>query len=320
MTDEAEVDLQRIRGSLLTSVNSETACMKDLKENYEMLIGGAKQLKALRNGMEMEIRRHNIRPHIREWLAKVERINIEVNQLETLYNDEMKHPGRLVRFGECSNLSKYMEKKHEEVHSLLKEGIDKRRVLVAELSELARKIPAPKIEDSSLCNVVEDVVSFLQDKQIRRIGIWGTVGTGKTTIMKNVIDHKDVAKIFDMVIWATVSKEWSKKTFQDAIMQRLKMNMKGSVSIEENSLRISEELKGKKCLILLDEVYDFINLHEVMGIDDIQESKALLAGRIRNICKDMEADELINVKPLSEYEALNMFKKKVRFVYLLPTN
>lgn len=116
-----------------------------------MLIGGAKQLKALKNDMEMEIRRHNIRPHIREWLAKVERINIEVNQLETLYNDEMKHPGRLVRFWECSNLSKNIEKKHEKVHSLLKEGLDKRRVLVAELSELARKIPAPKIEDSSLC-------------------------------------------------------------------------------------------------------------------------------------------------------------------------
>ena len=47
-----------------------------------------------------------------------------------------------------------------------------------------RKIPAPKIEDnSSLHKVVEDVVSFLEDKQTRRIGIWGTVGTGKTTIM-----------------------------------------------------------------------------------------------------------------------------------------
>ena len=316
MTDAAEVDLQRIRGSLLTSVSSETAYMKDLKENYEMLIGGAKQLKALRNDMEMEIRRHNIRPHIREWLAKVERINIEVNQLETLYNDEMKHPGRLVRFGECSNLSKYMEKKHEEVHSLLKEGLDKRRVLVAEFSELARKIRAPKIEDSSLCNVVEDVVSFLQDKQIRRIGIWGTVGTGKTTIMKNVIDHKDMAKIFDMVIWVTVSKEWSKKTFQDAIMQRLKMNMKGSVSIKENSLRISEELKGKKCLILLDEVYDFIDLDEVIGINQSHESKVVLASRLRDICKGMEADELINVKPLSDHEAFNMFREKLgRSIY-----
>ena len=98
------------------------------------------------------------------------------------------------------------------------------------------------------------------------------------------------------------------------------MNMEGTVSIEENSQRIYEVLEGRKCLILLDEVYDFINLHEVMGIDDIQESKVLLAGRIRNICKDMEADELINVKPLSEFEALNMFKKKVCLVYLLPTN
>ncbi|KAL6330255.1 hypothetical protein AAG906_040177 [Vitis piasezkii] len=203
-----------------------------------------------------------------------------------------------------------MAKKHNQVQSLLGRH-DKRRLWTEELPEPVRKIHAPKIEDnSSLHKVVEDVVSFLEDEQIRRIGIWGTVGTGKTTVMQNLNNHQDIAKMFDIVIWVTVSKEWSIKQLQDAIMQRLKMNMEGTVSIVENSQRIYEVLGGRKCLILLDDVYDFIDLHEVMGIDDIQESKVVLASRIRNICKDMEADELINVKPLSEYEALNMFKQK----------
>ena len=72
------------------------------------------------------------------------------------------------------------------------------------------------------------------------------MGTGKTTVMQNLNDHQDIAKMFDIVIWVTVSKEWSIKKLQDAIMQKLKMNMEGTVSIEENSQRIYEVLEERK--------------------------------------------------------------------------
>ena len=94
-------------------------------------------------------------------------------------------------------------------------------------------------------------------------------------------------------------------------MHRLKLNVESTTGIEENTWRISKELKGKKCLILVDEIFDFIDLDEVMDIQDNLESKVVLASRLRDICKDMEADELINVKPLSNHEALNVFKEKV---------
>ena len=294
MTDAAEVDLHRVGRSSLTSASSIIGFPKDLKRNYKMLTEGAEKLKALKYDI-LERSGHKKSPALREWMDRAEMISEEVNQLETKYNDEMEHPWRLVRFWEHSYLSKVMAKKHNQVQSLL-EGHDKRRVWMSK--------------------IVEDVVSFLEDEQIRRIGIWGTVGTGKTTVMQNLNNHQDIAKMFDIVIWVTVSKESSTKKLQDAIMQRLKMNMEGTVSIKENSHRISEELKGRKCLILLDEVYDFIDLHVVMGINDNQESKVVLASTIGDICNDMEADELINVKPLSDHEAFNMFKEKLgRSIY-----
>ena len=305
MADAAEVDLYRVGRSLLTSVSSIIAFPKDLKRNYKMLTEGAEKLKALKYDI-LERSGHKKSPAMREWMDRAEMISEEVNQLETKYNDEMEHPWRLVHFWEHSYLSKVMAKKHNQVQSLLEEGHDKRRVWIEELPEPVRKIHAAKIEDnSSLHKVVKDVVSFLEDEQIRRIGIWGTVGTGKTTVMQNLNNHQDIAKMFDIVIWVTVSKESSTKKLQDAIMQRLKMNMEGTVSIKENSHRISEELKGRKCLILLDEVYDFIDLHVVMGINDNQESKVVLASKLRDICKDMEADEL----PFSNAKA-----DKLRFI------
>ena len=73
-------------------------------------------------------------------------------------------------------------------------------------------ISTPKIEDNLLLHkVVEDVVSVLDDKKIRIIGIWGFVGIGKTTIMQNLNNHKNILKMFDIVIWEIVLKEWSLK-------------------------------------------------------------------------------------------------------------
>ena len=308
----AAVEVYKDGRSLLTSAGSRIAYVKDLKKNYKKLMQEARKLWELRDGIETEISRHKISQVTREWIVKVEMITREVGELETKYNDEKKNPWRLLRVWPHSNLSKDMADKHGQVQILLEEGKIKRGVLVAELPKPVRKIHAPKIEDnSSLHKVVEDVVSFLDDKQIRIIGIWGRVGTGKTTIMQNLDNHKDIAKMFDIVIWAPVSKEWSLKNLQGAIMQRLKLNVESTAGIEENAWRISEELKGKKFLILVDEIFDLIDLHEVMGIQDNLESKVVLASRLRDICKDMEADELINVKPLSDHEAFNMFKEKV---------
>ncbi|KAJ9687646.1 hypothetical protein PVL29_016219 [Vitis rotundifolia] len=275
--DTIAVEVYKDGRSLLTSANSKIA----------FLIQEARKLWELKDATKTEISRHKISPVTREWIVKVEMIRREVRELETKYNDERKHPWRL---------------KRKQVQGLLEEGNLKREVLVTKLIEPVRKIHAPKLEhNSSLHQVLEDVVSFLDNKQIRKIGIWETMGTGKITIMQNLNNQKDITKMFDIVIWVTVSKEWSLKKLQGAIMQRLKLNMQNNIGIEENTCRISIELKGKKYLIILDKFMTLL----------IYMNKVVLVSRLCDICKDMEADELINVKPLSDHEAFSMFKGKV---------
>ncbi|XP_019078976.1 disease resistance protein At4g27190-like [Vitis vinifera] len=93
---------------------------------------------------------------------------------------------------------------------------------------------------------------------------------------------------------------------------RLKLDVEGNVDVNETALIISEELRGKKCLILLDEVTDKIDLNRIMGIDENPNSKVVLASRYDDFCKCvMKADELVNVKPLLPTEAWNMFQKIV---------
>ena len=74
--------------------------------------------------------------------------------------------------------------------------------------------------------------------------------------------------------------------------------MQGIANVEEDALRIFEELKEKKYLILLDEVWDMVDLKELTTIRTI-------------VINDMEVDEIVDVKPLSLIDAWKMLKDKV---------
>ncbi|KAL6328736.1 hypothetical protein AAG906_003753 [Vitis piasezkii] len=208
-----------------------------------------------------------------------------------------------------ASLSKDMVEMCEQVHSLWEEECLKRKVR-RELPNSVEVIPPSKIEHkSSLHKYVEEALSFLEDPEIRRIGIWGNVGAGKTTIMKHLNHHVNIYRMFDIVIWLTVPKEWSVVGFQQKIMDRLKLDMGSATDIEKNAQIIFEELKRKKkCLILLDDICHGIELEKIIGVHDM--CKVVLASRDRGICRDMDVDQLINVKPLSDDEALKMFKEK----------
>ncbi|KAL6329217.1 hypothetical protein AAG906_014827 [Vitis piasezkii] len=66
------------RRSLLTSISSKIAYMKDLKASNENLTWETMELLALKDAIEMEISRYTIRPATRRWLAKVKMMEREV--------------------------------------------------------------------------------------------------------------------------------------------------------------------------------------------------------------------------------------------------
>ncbi|KAL6328798.1 hypothetical protein AAG906_003815 [Vitis piasezkii] len=149
----------------------------------------------------------------------------------------------------------------------------------------------------SNANFSEELEKQRQQVLITRIGIWGPVGTGKTTIMKHLNDNEKIASMFEIVIWVSVSKEWSIEKLQEAIMQQLELD--------------AERLNEKECLILLDEVCQTIKLDKVMGIGSNQNHiKVVLASRHRGICINMETVVQIG-ETIVPPDAWNMFRKKV---------
>ncbi|KAL6310890.1 hypothetical protein AAG906_014869 [Vitis piasezkii] len=179
-------------------------------------------------------------------------------------------------FLEGASLSKDMAEKCKQVHSLWEDGMLQRGLLEVELPKHVEGIRLAKIEyKSSQHEHVEEAMRFLEDPKIKRIGILGIFRTGVEHVVK--------------------------------LQQKI---MGSPTDIEVNAQIMFEELKKKKCLILLDEVCHPIELENIIGIHNIQNCKVVLASRDLVICREMDVDKAINVKPLSDDEALNMFKEK----------
>ncbi|KAK9286264.1 hypothetical protein L1049_014652 [Liquidambar formosana] len=249
----------------------------------------------------------------RDWIRMVDEIREEVEKLETNYG-KLNLPGTV----SCFTLSKSMEQMAKELHDLWVKGeIFETRTAVERPPERVRHIHAPKTVDKpSLHRFVENIIDCLNDGKVKRIGLLGKAGIGKTTIMQNLNNHEKIAKMFHYVIWVTVPKDPSIEMLQQVIAQRLKLNLEGITGSDEIAHMISEKLKGSRYLLLLDEFRkfpngEFLNLN-ALGINDNQmKSKVVFATRDRDNYFGMEINVQIKVEELSCADAWKMFQEIV---------
>ncbi|KAK3419427.1 hypothetical protein EUGRSUZ_H05045 [Eucalyptus grandis] len=283
------------------------------KVNFEEMKEQAGKLKATRHDLEAKIDRMNRLTNVREaWNSRVEVAEQEVLELERKYNKETVHAWRYARFWSRANLSKHMAKKREKLKVLLEEEKLDDGGVVKRSPEPVRVIDAPRTKGKpSLHWAVEEILGNIREREFKMIGLWGSVGTGKTTVMQNLNNSEEVKKIFDIVLWVSVSKARNIEKVQNAITQRLKLKVEGGRDPVEIAQLINDELEGMRFLLLLDEVWDHLNLKEVGIPSNDKGSKVVFASRFYDLCHDTGADELVHMNRLSDADAYKIFKEKV---------
>ncbi|PHU08435.1 hypothetical protein BC332_20295 [Capsicum chinense] len=153
------------------------------------------------------------------------------------------------------------------------------------------------------------------------VGVWGTGGVGKTTLVKNLNNEllKNVSRsklsFGVVVIWVTVPKPpIDVRKIQEQIASRLNLQVDKEASVESISSKICERLKEEKSfLLILDDVWEAINLDDV-GVPQPEypaRSKVIITSRFLDVCKQMRTDVEMQVYTLDEDESWQLFAKNV---------
>ncbi|XP_077242307.1 disease resistance protein At4g27190-like [Tasmannia lanceolata] len=258
---------------------------------------------------------------VKDWLEKVNSIEGQVNSMEKDIIASIQY-----LCGCCPNcyllykLSKSIMEKIQEVNRLIDSAKFPEGLIVPNpRPKPIEQIPGPSVVDQIAASTLLDhLKNLVMDDRIRKIGVYGMGGVGKTTLvsnLNNMMGTSSSAQPFGIVIWVTVSSVLNLQRIQSQIADRLKLKeMLEKENKERWAIILLEGLKKqRKFLLILDDVWEKIDLDKV-GIpqgEDLKDCKIILTTRSLNVCNQMETDANIKVEALSKEAAWKLFSKHV---------
>ncbi|OWM66605.1 hypothetical protein CDL15_Pgr013822 [Punica granatum] len=157
--------------------------------------------------------------------------------------------------------------------------------------------------------IVDELCDYLMKNDILCIGVHGMGGVGKTTTMKHLYNKVHDSAAFEYVFWVTVSKDCSIHELQNKIARALKVPdlFKDVDEGMRPTLLFNHLTKKKKCLVILDDMWQHFELTDV-GIPVKRDGvRLVLTTRDLGVCEKMLCQVKIGVRPLSDEEAWALF-------------
>ncbi|KAG9445384.1 hypothetical protein H6P81_016724 [Aristolochia fimbriata] len=293
--------------------------VKELEDEVELL---QTQREDMNKKLDEESR-SNMTPQqaVKKWKGSADKVVEEAEMLSRHMKEEQR-----CLMGWCPNLrwrhevGKKASKQLDQVQKL-KENGDRFLGSVT----ICHPRPPPDVEEIRLgdkyvaTTVMEQVMDALGDDNVRSIGIHGMGGIGKTTLVKNINNRLKGSRLFDKVIFVTVSQNQNMNVIQDQITERLgmKLDLKDWTTTGINYSRANRLLemlkKLKSVLIILDDVWTELKVVE-LGLPSKNEHeccKIIVTTRNREVCLQMGMDKEFEMKPLSYELAWALFESKV---------
>ncbi|WCJ41258.1 Disease resistance protein At4g27190 [Euphorbia peplus] len=317
--------MEPLCGAILTSAMScgvQTCCFmtnerdeaEKLEDNWRNLQRADSSLNAKKQDIEAKITENDITKKTTKqwdnWVKEVKEIGEEVKNLEKKHKRATRFHYITCRFRSLAKLSRNMATKADEIYRLanrMKDDLAMTDKLVANPSPSFRKTPEPAWVKKN----VDQIMKFLKEEDVKKIGVWAFAGMGKTTIMESLKDNLLGSGLFELVLFVTVGEEDSEERTRQSILEQLKLNTGRTGSSQQTALVISSALKEKKYLLILDQVSQEMDFRNLGIDDDHMKGKVVLATRYKTVCDKLKMDESWELKQMSEDDARMLFREIV---------
>ncbi|KAK4576556.1 hypothetical protein RGQ29_027199 [Quercus rubra] len=249
------------------------------------------------------------------WLQDVEKMNDEIEAIE-----------REAIEGKCfsrAHVGKLAFKKIREVEELYQRGAFSDSLVIDPPPSNGEIMSTPTlIGESTAERVKEAIWAWVLDNDVRKIGLYGMGGIGKSTVMEHINNRllKEKNK-FDSVIWVTVSKSLNVIQLQHDIARKLDLDLAKVEDVRERAAKLKAKLEDKnRYVLILDDMWEAFALEKV-GIPEPTSAngcKLLLTTRDLAVCRGMSCND-IKMELLSKEEAHKLFLDKMGYdVFNIP--
>ncbi|KAJ1695543.1 hypothetical protein LUZ63_012241 [Rhynchospora breviuscula] len=269
----------------------------------------------VKNRVDMEeLQGLTIMKDVDQWFTDVKGVIGEVVEIKKRYDERSRCLGSR-SFNCWSNyrISKDTAKKLTEVQGLYDRGSNFEEV-ATRLPPRVQALPVGSEAVSTEVVGLQEILRYIDNDQYNIIGIWGMGGVGKTHLLGLVHDHYKRSSAFDSVIFVTASKECSIEKLQEELCKKYSFGQ--GTDVESQATIISTYLSNRNFLILLDDVWEQIDLQRVgipfpLGLVNQFRRKVVITTRSSVVCGQMDVQKSHKVAGLDDEKALCLFNKMV---------
>ncbi|XP_035547095.1 disease resistance protein RPV1-like [Juglans regia] len=166
--------------------------------------------------------------------------------------------------------------------------------------------------ESRIRDIYDQHLNIEMNDIIRVVGIFGTGGSGKTTISNDIYNR--ISSQFERSCFLKDVRETSKQTGGLIKLQnRLLFDILGTCldihDVDRGINVIRHRLSSKRVLLILDDVDELVQIEKLAGDRDWfgSGSRILITTRDQHLLEVFEVDSKYKVKILDENEALRLF-------------
>ncbi|KAK9229279.1 hypothetical protein WN944_022238 [Citrus x changshan-huyou] len=291
-----------------------TGYVCNLQDNIRALKEELRRLTEVRNDVKIRIivaEQQQMKPleQVHGWLSRVQEVETKVEKLKEEECPESRCSKSTYKLG------KKVFRTLREVRSLRQEG---------DFKDVAQPVPENPVDERPLPPTVvglqltfDRVWRCLMEEHVGIVGLYGMGGVGKTTLLTQINNRFfDTPNHFDFVIWVVVSRDLQLEKIQESIAKKIGLFNESwkNKSMQEKAQQIFNILSKKKFVLLLDDIWELVDLDQVglpIPSRTSVSNKVVFTTREFEVCGQMEAHRSFKVECLRYDDAWKLFEQKV---------